>query len=205
MSTVSTFVRLVLLLSVAGSNTACVSFQPTPPHEAGFMQRAQMQTDGLVTVTVAVPSAKEAAALFGVPLGKRRIQPVWVRIENGDDVNYVFVPADMDPDYFSPQEVAWMFRSGFSAQARREMQMYFDAQALSWFVPHGNTVEGFIHTNQDDGVKYVSVLLYHPGRTKALEYVVKIPGIQADYTQVREVRCAWPHPRAIHPGHLTTG
>jgi hypothetical protein len=180
----STSMQLVLLLSTAGLSAACVSFQPEPLHEAGFMQRSQMQSDGRVTVTVAVPSAKEAAAVFGVPLGKRRIQPVWIRIENNDDVDYVFVPADMDPDYFSPQEVAWMFRSGFSSQAKRDMQVYFDQQGLSWFVPHGDAVEGFIHTNQDDGVKYVSVLLYHPGRTKAFEYVVKVPGIQADYSQV---------------------
>jgi hypothetical protein len=183
-SAASTLRRLSLLLSAAGLSTACASFQPQPPHEAGFMQRAQIQGEDRVTVTVAVPSAKEAAAVFGVPLGKRRIQPVWVRIENNDDVNYVFVPADLDPDYFSPQEVAWSFRSGFSSRAKREMQLHFETHGLSWFVPRGNTVEGFIHTNQDDGVKYVSVLLYYPGRTKAFEYVVEVPGIRADYAQV---------------------
>lgn len=148
------------------------------------MQRAKTQTEGSVTVTIAVPSAQEAAAVFGVPLEKREIQPVWVRIENNDDVNYVFLPADMDPGYFSAQEVAWMFRSGFSAQAKQEMQVYLERQSVQLLVPSGKSVQGFIHTNQDYGVKYVSVLLYHPGRTKTFEFVVEVPGIKADYRQV---------------------
>ena len=60
-----------------------------------------------------------------------------MRIENSDDVDYVFLPADMDPDYFSPQEVAWMFRSGFSSQAERDMQVYLDEQAMRSARPGG--------------------------------------------------------------------
>ena len=147
------------------------------------MQRAQMQTRGGVTVAVAVPSADEAAAVFGIPLERREIQPVWVRVENRDDAEYVFLPADMDPDYLSPQEVAWMFRSGLSAQGERAMQVYLDEKAMRLHVPPRGTVDGFVHTNQDDGVKYVSVVLYHPGRTKTFDFVVEVPGIEADYTR----------------------
>ena len=163
--------------------TGCASFTPMPERGAGFMQRAQMQTRGGVTVAVAVPSADEAAAVFGIPLERREIQPVWVRVENRDDAEYVFLPADMDPDYLSPQEVAWMFRSGLSAQGERAMQVYLDEKAMRLHVPPRRTVDGFVHTNQDDGVKYVSVVLYHPGRTKTFDFVVEVPGIQADYTR----------------------
>jgi hypothetical protein len=98
-------------------------------------------------------------------------------------VEYVFLAADMDPDYFSPQEVAWMFRSGLSAQAEWAMQVYLDETAMPLQVPAGGTVEGFVHTNQDYGVKYVSLVLYHPGRTKTFDFVVEVPGIEADYTR----------------------
>jgi len=148
------------------------------------MERAQTQMNGKVAVTVAVPSADEAAATFGVPLDRKGIQPVWVRIENGDDIDYIFLPADMDANYFSPQEVAWMNRSGFSSQGKWDMQGYLDEQSMRLYVPAGETVEGYVHTNKDDGVKYVSVVLYHPGHTKLFEFVVPVPGIQADYTQV---------------------
>jgi hypothetical protein len=164
--------------------TGCARFEPRPGQAVGFMERAQTQTRGNVTVTVAVPSDDEAAAVFGVPLTRRSIQPVWLRIENSDEADYLFLPADMDPDYFSPQEVAWMFRSGFSSRAERDMQAYLDEQAIHLSIPAGEVREGFVLTNQDYGVKHVSVVLYRPGRTKIFEFVVEVPGIQADYKQV---------------------
>ena len=143
------------------------------------MPRAQTQSDGQVAVTVAVPSAAESATIFGVPLDKKGVQPVWVRIENRDDIDYIFLPADMDANYFSPQEVAWMNRSGFSSQGKWEMQVFFDEQSMRLYVPAGKTIEGYVHTNKDYGVKYVSVVLFHPGHTKIFEFVVEVPGIQA--------------------------
>ena len=178
------FVAMAIALGLTALTAGCASFKPKPAQEAGFMQRKQMQTQGGVTVTVAVPSLEEAAAVFDVPLHRREIQPVWIRIDNSEDVDYIFLPAEMDPNYFSPQEVAWMFRSGFSSQAKRDMQVYLDRQAMRPRAPKGHTVEGFVHTNKDYGVKHVSVVLYHPGRTKAFEFVVEVPGIQADYSQV---------------------
>jgi len=159
------------------------------------MQRTQTQTRGRVTVSVAVPSAEEAAAVFGVPLYHREIQPVWVKIENHDDVHYAFLAAEMDPDYFSPQEVAWMFRSGFSSQGQRDMQRYLDRHAMRLDIASGATVAGFVHTHEDFGVKYVSVVLFHPDRTKAFDFVVEVPGIQADYAQVQFDKAVPPRTR----------
>ena len=180
--------RLLATIVIAFSMTVviagCASFSPNPAQKAAYMQRAQTQSDGAVTVTIAVPSAEETAALFGLPLDKKGVQPVWIRVENRGDIDYLFLPADMDANYFSPQEVAWMYRSGFSSQSKWDMQVYFDEQSIRLYVPAGETVEGFVHTNKDYGVKYVSAVLYHPGHTKTFEFVVDVPGIQADFTQV---------------------
>jgi hypothetical protein len=64
------------------------------------------------------------------------------------------------------------------------MQVYLDKQAIPLYIPGGESREGFVHTNQDYGVKRVNVVLFHPGRTKIFEFVVEVPGIQADYRQV---------------------
>jgi len=172
------------LLGFAALAAGCASFSPNPTERAGYMERAQTQSDDEITVTVAVPSVAEAAVIFGVPLDKKGVQPVWIRIENDDDIDYIFVPADMDASYFSPQEVAWMNRSRFSSKGKWDMQVYFDEQSMRLYVPAGKTVEGFVHTNKDYGVKYLSVVLYHPGHTKTFEFVVDVPGIEADYSQV---------------------
>lgn len=178
------FAKMVMALSMTALAAGCATFSPNPAQKTAYMQRAQTQSDGAVTVTVAVPSAKEIAAIFGLPLDKKGVQPVWLRVENRGDIDYMFLPADMDADYFSPQEVAWMNRSGFSSQGKWDMQVYLDEQGMRLFVLAGETAEGFVHTNKDYGVKYVSVVLYHPGQIKTFEFVVDVPNIEADYTQV---------------------
>jgi hypothetical protein len=175
---------IVIAFSMAVVIAGCASFSPNPAQKTAYVQRSQTQSDDGVAVTVAVPTAEETAAIFGVPLDKKGIQPVWIRIENREDINYMFLPADMDASYFSPQEVAWMYRSGLSSQSKWDMQVYFDEQSIPLFVLAGKTVEGFLHTNKDYGVKYVSVVLYHPGHTKTFEFVVDVPGIETDYMQV---------------------
>jgi hypothetical protein len=42
-------------------------------------------------VTTAVPSAKEAEAIFGVNLAGKEIQPIWLRVENHSEKIYYLV------------------------------------------------------------------------------------------------------------------
>ena len=50
-----------------------------------FLTRGQTQESPLAQVTVAVLSAQESQRLFGVPLARRSIQPVFLRIVNRSD------------------------------------------------------------------------------------------------------------------------
>jgi hypothetical protein len=88
------------LLGCAVFAGGCATHSPNSSRQFAFMERAQTQMNRKVAVTVAVPSADEAGATFGAPLDRKGIQPVWVRIENGDDIDYIFLPADMDANYF---------------------------------------------------------------------------------------------------------
>ena len=62
----------------------CPVFIPEPAAKTAFLQRAESETQGGVTVTVAVPDDKEDRDFFGVNLAKHDIQPVWLHIENHD-------------------------------------------------------------------------------------------------------------------------
>lgn len=172
---------LVAILSVAG----CASFRPAPPAEdAPFIERALTQSAEGVTVSVAVLSGDEAERAFGVPLEARGIQAVWLRMVNRSAFEYLFVPAGVDPDYFSPQEVVWASRSRFSAEGRREMSAYFDEQRARRYLPPGTTNEGFVHTRLDPVVKYVSVQLYRRGGSLEFDFVLDVPGFEADFRRV---------------------
>lgn len=177
-------IRELAVILVLAVLPACACFNPRPIDQVPFKKRAQTQQHGEVIVTAAVPSADESKQLFGVPLVQKKIQPVWLRVENHDDVTSFLLPISLDPDYFSTQEAAWKMRIFLGGEVNRRMAEHFDKYAIDTEVSPGKTVEGFIHTNLDSGVKYFSVTLYSPGRTKFFDFMIEIPGLETDYQRV---------------------
>jgi hypothetical protein len=133
---------------------------------------------------VAVPTAGESARLFGVPLADNGIQPVWLKIENHDTVPYWLLPLSLDPDYFSPREVAYMYHSRFSPAANREMDARFEAQQIRFYLPPGATNTGFVFTNLVEGAKYVNVELWQDNGLLHFGFFVLVPGSTFDYELV---------------------
>lgn len=75
-------------------------------HVEDFRERAQTQEDPRARVTVAVLSSAESRRLFGVDLGRRGIQPVFVRVENRSPEPLRLQLVGIDPRYFTPLEAA---------------------------------------------------------------------------------------------------
>lgn len=155
-----------------------------------FLAREQTQEiSGLCKVSVSVPSAEEAAAVFGVPLARRKIQPVHIRLENHSFVPLRLHLVGIDPEYFTPLEAAGLnhfsllkrlsalgFLGWFLLPvvlfilplklltawlANRRMDRLFQELAfrLSPAKP-GETVEGFVFTRFDAGTKVIPIRLY---------------------------------------------
>ena len=80
-------------------------YDPDPGCDA-FLERAQTKSNDRASVTVAVPSGKEAQRLFGVPVNRRGIQPVFVRVENRSTDGLRLQMVSLDPSYFTPLEAA---------------------------------------------------------------------------------------------------
>ena len=108
-------VRIFVILLLAAFLAAC-SFTPYS-HESldGFevVQRAETKEQGQIRVRASVPSTEEAELIFGVPLYKRGIQPVWLEISNNSPGRARFVLVSVDRAYFSPLEVAYMHKKYF--------------------------------------------------------------------------------------------
>ena len=68
--------------------------------------RAQTQVENDLRVTAAVPGEAETETIFGLPLYKRGIQPVWLEIENRSAFPIRYAPVGTDRNYFSPLEVS---------------------------------------------------------------------------------------------------
>lgn len=202
--------RWVPFLVLALSFNGCITYRTQPMDRIPFMDRAQTQTQDDLTVTAAVLSDKEAKKIFGVNLAKKGVQPVWVKIENHEKVPFVLIPRNMDPNYYSAEEAAYMahFRQGkqmleagliaviffpalalipvnfFTARhANKKMDSLFGKVALpSNIIMPGTQESGFVFTSVDEGTKHVKVDLLGGSGHKTFAFVIKVPGMKPDYT-----------------------
>jgi hypothetical protein len=161
-------------------------YEPSPRFDA-HLERAQSQEDSRASVTVAVPSAAESERLFGVPVAKRGIQPVYLRIENRSDRPLRLQMVSLDPKYFTPLEAAgvnhfsilrrlsafgtmgWLFLPLLALVplklvtawlANGRMDDFFRARGFRLGpIDPGRSAEGFVFTTLDLGTKAVRVRL----------------------------------------------
>jgi hypothetical protein len=156
-----------------------------------FASRAQTQENSKAQVTVAVLDAAEAAHLFGVPLARRGIQPVYLKIVNRSDKLFRLQLVRIDPNYYPPLEAAaanhfsivkrlsafgligWLFlpllllipfKLITAYRANRRMDDFFRSQAFHLRpIQPGRISEGFVFTTFDAGNKVVHVSLHSTG------------------------------------------
>lgn len=180
----------------------------TPYHPAvddrGFLARAQTQEASGAVVTAGVADAVESERIFGVPLARRGLQPVYLRIENRSDRHLRLHLVSVDPNYYTPLEaaalnhfsigkrlsafgfVAWWlflpvlllipFKLITAYRANRRMDECF--QSLGFHlrpIPPGGKSEGFVFAALDLGTKVVHVRLLATGGS--LDLAKSMPSI----------------------------
>jgi hypothetical protein len=163
---------------------ACASYRPGSPEPMPFLERAQTRTDRGITASAAVLVGPESEAYFGTDLAAHQVQPVWVRIENREDVPYRFAPRAFDPYYFSPGEVADL--SGFllSAEGRAALENYLRQQLVPEFIEARSIVSGLVYAPINYGAKAATVMLIGDNAARQLEFVMPVPNLDADWMTV---------------------
>jgi hypothetical protein len=175
-------IRTGLLLLVYLTFSGCAQFTHRMPEPLPFMDRAQTKTDGGVRVTVAVPSAEESKEIFGFPLAGKKIQPVWLEVENNSDSAFFLYHIAMDPDIYSTGEVAWKFQSSlYSKKSQKNIYDLFRDNEIDWFFKPGTTNAGFVYTNLKMGTKAVLVRLFAEKKVRELAFFIEVPGLKADH------------------------
>ena len=166
-------------LLMATAFAGCTSGVRLPDNAAAdYRKRAQSRTDDGLRVTTSVLSANESLDVYGVPLATRGIQPVWVEVENSDDLACGLLSPGLDPDFFPASEAAEAFARDGDTQ---DLQSRFNRLAFRNPVPAGTTVSGFVLTNRDEGVKMVHVDLVNGQDLKSFSTLHEVPGFLADY------------------------
>lgn len=198
------------MLSKGGWKSLWLGVPYTPrPEERPFLDRAAVQRDDELVVEVAVLDDRESDRFFGVPLARRGIQPVWVRITNHGKQSYRLRVAGIDPDYFPPLEAAFIchyrigrrlvefglialvfvhlwillpFKLIGASRANRRMDAFFQEHGIGWGRIHpGETAEGFVFTELDEGTKRVTVKLLGLAGVKEYAFSLPVPGLRVDH------------------------
>ncbi len=159
MATVTLGLRIPVLLGALLFLVACASSQTaqSPIPEGDWQARIQSQENAGIKVSAAVPSAKESKELFGKPLYKQGIQPVWLEITNNRKAYVSFLPVGLDPQYFTPLEVAHTDLTSNDDPKSLIDEFFLNHGIGALQVPPGKTRSGFIFSKLDEGTKAFNV------------------------------------------------
>ena len=150
---------------------------------APLRQRAETQSEGPVSVSAAVAGREEAHKIFGVDLYDDGIQPVWIEIRNSGTAPLRYAPVSTDRFYYSPLEVSYKNRKGFSADARAAMDDRFMRMSVSRFIEAGETVSGFVFTHSRKGAKGFNVDVFGIDENYVFTFLLRVPGFVPDYAE----------------------
>ena len=175
---------IVLALVLAGCASAP---PPSELEQSDYQSRAVTRSEGGIKVSASALSADESLDIYGFPLAKKGIQPVWIQVENNEDVAYWLMSTGLDPNFFPASEAAEAFVTTHKDETRDKLVPHFEALAFRDPIPPGKTVSGFVLTNLDEGVKLVHVDLVAERRHKSFSFFSRIPGFRADYLGRKEL------------------
>jgi len=193
---------LVMLVASAifavGLLAGCAGSQPATSSLA-YQDRAVTRTEGGLLVSAAVLSPEESAAVYGVPLADKNIQPVWIEVQNREDRNYFLLSPGLDPNFFPASEAAEAFVDSAPSDQRAELDRRFRDLGFHNPIPPGQSVSGFVLTNLNEGVKFIQVDLVAKQRATTFSMFMAVPGLQADYKRSQVFkRAADPHESVVN-------
>lgn len=152
----SSKVPLSLMACIALIGYGCAFSEPESEQYPPYEKRAQSEVTDEISVTVAVPTTEEAAAIYGVNLAEKKIQPVWIVVKNDSSLPHWLLTSGLDPNYFAASEAAYAFRS-LSEDDNRALDERFDSLEFKNPIMPGETATGFVLTNLDEGVKALDI------------------------------------------------
>jgi len=149
-----------------------------------FVDRAIEERQGELRLRAALPTADEVEALTGLDLHEQGVQPLWLEVVNNSDEGIWAALWSVDRDYFSPAEVAYSNRRGFSGEGYDRLERWILETAMPRRIPPGETRSGFVYTNLTPGTKGFNVDLFSPTSAYNFTMFVDVPGFTPDYRLV---------------------
>ncbi len=96
----------LLIIPVLVFTSGCASYKFGRLPSPYIIDHPNSITQKDVSVAVKIFSSSEALSIFDCEMGKRKINPVYIVVDNKSPVAYSFRKADIDTSYLSSEEVA---------------------------------------------------------------------------------------------------
>jgi hypothetical protein len=168
---------LLLALTLAG----CATWQAPSGHDdKALREREVSDTHHDVRVGATVLSREDSKRLYGANINGTKVQPLWVEVHNGTSQALWLLRSGTDPDYLSPDEVAWSLHTMLGGSTNRSMDEYFRKLAFSNPIPPGATQSGILFTNPDRGVKLVNIDLFGSHTLIPFSLFLRVPDVTMD-------------------------
>ena len=168
-----------LVVSAAGVRAQVDYAQVPPPND-----RLEVREFDNLVVKVAVPSAEETVALFGVDLYARNIQPVWVEVINNSDQSRFFAPRSVDEDYYTPFETGNRLPGGVIRWLLNRDPVILERNWTRLEVKPGQTRSGYVYSRVDLGTKSFNVDVLGSDQSHLMSFFIPVPGLKLDHYQV---------------------
>jgi hypothetical protein len=176
-------VRAMMLAQIAAVLAGCGTFVPPKEEYPTFERNAVTREKSNVRITVAVLTARESVQFFGVPLESKRIQAVWLKVDNRNDYVVYIVPRSTDPNYYSAYEAAYVYHRTFDRQFNQAMDEFFQRSSIRLNVPGHQTNSGFLFTNLSEGTKFVNIEMVHDQGAIRDGFFFQLPNGAFDYEE----------------------
>ncbi len=155
-----------------------------PIDQVPFKDRLQRKESDDLVVSASVLSTEETRQVFGLPLAKLSVQPVWLKIKNKSSKTYILLSATIDFDYFTPFEIAYQYHGTFSPETNKQIDQFLQDQHFDLYIRPGEENSGFVYTNLKPGYKYMDIGLYSRQKYQTFQFTTQVPGLETDYSKV---------------------
>jgi hypothetical protein len=171
------YIYIIIVMYIVMIIMACAATFERPGlfDDKSLRKRSQTIAEDGIRVSATVPRLEESKAIFGIDLEKKKIQPLWLEIENNTDRQIYFLPTGLDPEYFSPREVSFGFHRSFSKSVNTQLDDHIESLGFRYIINPHLTSSGFVFTNSDEGSKFVTVDLIGREWTKSFTLIVPTP------------------------------
>jgi len=111
--------------------------------------------------------------------GKEALPASMGEVRSDSTAPYWYLPSGLDPNYFSPSEVAFAFHTN-SDDANRQLDEKFQKLQFRNPVRPGSTEAGFALVNLDQGFRAVDIDLISRDDATSFSFIIAEPGFNAD-------------------------